>query len=344
MKSEIKAIATRSPSIYYGFTGHENLGDEAIWQATDQQFRALALTKIRVTRFDFINQLLGKKHKKLMMLGGGTLIGDNAPNGANMFREQYALFSQHAKTKVAFGTGVGSIGEAAAAPAWLKQWHSLLTGFDYIGVRGMQSKEALATLGIDAEVIGDSACSWAVNKRQASKRQVMGVNIGAKKELLPSDKMAEYAQFIKNKGKEGWAVEFYIVNPSDESMTKAFAASCELSNVSFINIYSDTALYLQKVSSVEFFIGTRLHSVILAMCAGVPSIMLGYAPKAHDFMQSIEMDGFNLEVSLLTSEKLEQLSNELLSRKQDLSIDILARIGYYKDLQTERAKQIISNL
>lgn len=344
MKSELKCLLQLNSAVYYGFTGSNNLGDEAIWQATEKQFKEVNLYPVKRTRLAFVNQLLSIKNKKLIMLGGGTLIGDNKADGTNLFREEYEFFSKQAGYRVAFGTGVGSIYGEHMPPLWLTQWQGLLDKFDYIGVRGKESQKTLKVLGVDSEVIGDSACTWAYSKRRKITQRILGVNIGARRDLLPEEKMREYAEFVGKKNLTGWDIEFYVLNPSDYQLTVDFAGSCGISNPDLFTIYNDTEKYLTKVSETQCFIGTRLHSVILAMCAGVPSIMIGYAPKAHDFMGSISMERFNISMSDLTGDKLSEIFEVLLGDTVNVSNEILNNLNVYKSLQKLRAKEICSQL
>jgi len=329
---------------YYGFTGFDNLGDEAIWHATKNKFKEINLYPIKRTRFGFVNKLVSIKNKKIIMLGGGTLIGDNKPDGTNPFREQYSLFSKNARYRVAFGTGVGSIYGENMPPLWLTQWKALLEKLDYIGVRGKESQKTLKVLGVGSEVIGDSACAWVYSKRRQVKSKVLGVNIGARRDLLPDDKIKSYSQFVASKYMTGWSIEFYILNPSDYQLTVDFSKSCGISNPNLFPIYNDTEKYLTKVSGTHCFIGTRLHSVILAMCAGVPSIMIGYAPKAHDFMGSVGMECFNILMADLSTDKLNEVFENLLGDTVNISDEILNNLLVFKELQEIRAKQICAKV
>lgn len=344
MKKELQSLLQSNLIAYYGFTGHENLGDEAIWDATQKVFKEKKVYPIALTRFDIVNKLLGNKKKNLLILGGGTLIGDNTIDGKNKFREQYSFLARNANFKIVFGTGIGSIYNEIIAPRWLVQWKNLLDDCDYIGVRGKQSQLALNVLGVDCEVIGDSACTWAYATRTHVQRKVLGINIGAKRDLLPEDKIGFYSEFITSKFLTGWEIEFYVLNPSDYQLTLDFAKICKINNPILIITYNDTEKYLEKISGVHCFIGTRLHSVILAMCAGVPSIMIGYSPKALDFMESVEQERFHIAVSELTVEKLNELFEIMLINESCLSENILNNLNIYKDLQKLRAKEICLNL
>jgi polysaccharide pyruvyl transferase WcaK-like protein len=90
------------------------------------------------------------------------------------------------------------------------------------------------------------------------------------------------------------------------------------------------------------FIGMKLHSVILAMCAHVPSIMLEYRPKALDFMASVGLEQFNVRTSDVEPRALFGMLFELVDEWPHLSEIICQRLTKYKQLQESRARELIA--
>src|SRR5205085_3462854 len=81
------------------------------------------------------------------------------------------------------------------------------------------------------------------------------------------------------------------------------------------HIYESGDEYLQRVREMTMFLGVKLHSVILAMCAGVPSVMIEYAPKCRDFMCSMGVDRHSLHITDATTDALQAHIEDLLSRR-----------------------------
>jgi polysaccharide pyruvyl transferase WcaK-like protein len=105
--------------------------------------------------------------------------------------------------------------------------------------------------------------------------------------------------------------------------------------------YVDPNRFMARVSKMEAFVGLKLHSVILAMCAHVPSIMLEYRPKGLDFMASLGLEQFNVRTSDVEPSALFELLSELVGRGTHWSEMIRQRLDAYKRLQETRAQELI---
>lgn len=336
----MRALYKHQPNIFYGFIGYMNLGDEAIWQATNELFQTLALTPYTKPRFNYLKSLLAHKTKKSAMLGGGTLIGANKPDGSNGFRSDFHIVSNKAKYKIVFGTGVGPF--SSDIPDWLKAWRYMLEGCDYVGVRGPRSQTRLKRIGIESEILGDIACQWTSTlDLRLNKRKKLGVNIGATKGLISEQGLDNYIEFLRQRISEKWDLIFYVINPDDEVLAKLMID--RLGNDSEIrSIYENTRKYLSSLNEVDYFIGTRLHSVILALTKPIPSIMLGYADKAYDFMESIGMESFCVDVNTVSVDKLNDVFANLTSN--NFQQEIFDAMAYFKDLQKIQSKNIIAQI
>jgi len=95
---------------------------------------------------------------------------------------------------------------------------------------------------------------------------------------------------------------------------------------------------------VNAFVGIKLHSVILSMCAGVPSIMIEYAPKCRDFMASVDLEDFCLDVDSVDAEVLGATFEQLSSTSIATSRQIVERMNHYRDVQLKQAAMIKSTI
>lgn len=334
-------IFTRDLLYYYGFIGHNNIGDEAIWEATKQIFAPKKIYSKSNKSFSLSNKLLSYREKKLLILGGGTLIGDNLPSGKNPFRDDFLSLSENSENLILFGTGVGEVTDNII---WLSQWKPILDRCDYIGVRGPLSKKAIAGLDIRADIIGDPACFWVKNEYfYKPKNKCVGVCVGSKPGLLSDNCLDVIGKKLKNLSSQGWCVEFFVVNPEDINVTDQFITTHQINVHKIHYIYESTDAYLNAVRYMTFFIGTRLHSVILAMCAGVPSLMVEYAQKNYEFMLSVGMQDFSIAADAITEEKINEVSGELISRNDEISKQIIDRLNLFKSIQLDKAKDLIGS-
>ena len=311
---------------YSGMVGYRNLGDEVIWHATKNAFLPLRLSLNQRPSKWFIRRLfqdLGQRD--LAILGGGTLIGDNLRDGTNPFREDFAELAQRCRKSVAFGTGVGVLLPDASRNAWLKEWQPILSRCSYIGVRGPDSVESLRYIDIKAEMLGDAACMTPGRPE------------------MPMDQYVKImSEVIKSRINEGWKVEILLVLPDDEAIAQQVVQAVGSPDLSVHSFYLDGEQYLQHVRKMQAFIGIKLHSVVLAMCAGVPSIMIEYAPKCRDFMKSMDVERFTTYLGSISPDSIQVLFDSLLSEGDKLGQDVASQMNLTRKRLLQRAADVRS--
>lgn len=296
------SFARRRAAVYSGFLGHRNLGDEILWDAIRDAFAPLPLVAPPTSNNSLVRTVLNMRKHRLAILGGGTLIGADLADGGNPFRDQFQSIRRRTERGIVFGTGVGALSDSPGQNAWLERWRPLLAGCEYIGVRGPASARSLAYIGITPEILGDPACLLAQDPGFWSPRErTLGVNIGPDHARVGEPLL----QFIAAQIKNGWRVEFFVVCANDLPIVEEAVRRLGIERPVVHILYHSAERYLSAVRWMSAFVGVRLHSVILAMCAGVPSIMLEYLPKCHDFMSSVGLEEFNLPTSALTYDALD---------------------------------------
>ena len=102
---------------------------------------------------------------------------------------------------------------------------------------------------------------------------------------------ATMGEFVAIATRQGWRITFFALMEDDNDIIREVARLGGIAKPRIIREYLDPDRYLARVRKMQAFIGMKLHSVILAMCAHVPSIMLEYRPKGLDFMESVEGSG-----------------------------------------------------
>ena len=157
------SFAPRNSAVYSGFDGYLNLGDEALIQAIRKVFSPYRLCTPPQSVGGLGRALTASRRHELAILGGGTLIGANLPDGSNPFRDRFAQIRARADRAITFGTGVGALSANESENKWLLEWKPLLESCSYVSVRGPESVRSLASIGIHAEMIGDPACALAAD-------------------------------------------------------------------------------------------------------------------------------------------------------------------------------------
>jgi polysaccharide pyruvyl transferase WcaK-like protein len=337
-------------TVYSGFVGYNNLGDEVLWEQIHKAFAPMRLVCAPPSTRNLRKRILEHKKHESVILGGGTLIGGNLPDGSNPFRDHYQRCRAHARRAVAFGTGVGRLSEDPAENSWLLEWKPLLDEFEYIGVRGPMSVRSLASIGIDAELLGDPACliSQGLGFWSPPRTKVLGINVGELYRKSGADTAKEQnlvdilSNLIKERARSGWRIEFFVVTPSDCPIVDRVINQSSVTNYKIYHIYNNGYHYLNAAKHVTAFVGMKLHSVILAMCAGVPSIMVSYSQKCNDFMMSVELDEFVIDVEHVTMESLNSKLETLVISSNKIKYHITKIMNYYRAKQLGRAEIIRS--
>lgn len=275
---------------YIGWTGHENLGDEAIALAIERLLPPLQLAQLKLTekvrRYETFRGRRGIF--KGVVLGGGTLV--NAPATFEAFAAGVARYGQGA----VFGAGVLDPVYWDGRPGWIDQrerWVELLQGVPLRAVRGPHSRRLLVEAGLDdIEVVGDPALALA-DEEPAPKedRRRIGVNVGTSNGAVWGSEVdiADWAvAFVDALVDLGWDVVLVPVWTGDLEWTRAVAARTARP-VPVFEEFLDLDAVLALLRSLDVFVGQKLHSVVLAHCTYTPAVALEYRPKCLDYMASM---------------------------------------------------------
>lgn len=213
----------------------------------------------------------------------------------------------------------------------LRQWRPLLEKFATVAVRGPRSAELLADAGIEAKVVGDPALLLRPQEGLPQyEDKTIGITLGYGDDLWghSQDNVAtEIGKSLKGMMSDGWHVRFIVVNESDRKFIApcAAAAGIEDADLDVVNGIV-TADFFHEVAKCDVFAGERLHSTILAMAVGIPSIMIEYQPKCLDFMRSVNREAWNLRTDRLDSKNFREMVDGLHSERQKHFDETLAAV------------------
>jgi hypothetical protein len=341
-----------SRSIEYTGCNAINLGDQAVFSAIDRTFPNVTVAYPKHPNGQFGRFLLRwecRQKRLASMLGGGTMIG--APPWSTGYADRFEASLRRTGRGFAFGTGVAELTFPPDQEAFVEDpstylgWARLLKECEYVGVRGPRSQAALAKLGVASEIIGDPACAFVRPKGfWQPTLGYLGLNIGHGGGSMWGERSrfnTAMGRFVASATRQGWNIEFFALMDDDVHIIKEVARLGQIAapriHCEFVDVYR----YLAHVAKMQAFIGMKLHSVILAMCANVPSIMLEYRPKGIDFMASVGLEQFNIRTSDVEPSALLDLLSKLVNRGTHWSEMIRQRMSDYKILQETRARELI---
>jgi polysaccharide pyruvyl transferase WcaK-like protein len=303
LKFFIPWIFSRNKLIYVGgYPNIPNIGDVALFKAYEKAFEEKKLINYQAGKI--IKKILGKK-KSPAILGGGTLINrlslEAALEGSSIFYPFFVL-----------GTGVAQTYFWNGRKDWQDQfslWAKVINKAEYIGVRGPLSQKLLIEKGFENVAIsGDPVVIFTDQVFDSNKKfhKRIGLNVGRSKGNIWGDEAnleplyKKLALDLKNKG---WEISWFVVCNDDLDITIKIAKETGTEK-NIVNEYYDCEKFFKEVKQMDFFIGMKLHSVVLAMCKAIPSIMLEYQPKCLDFMMSVNMSEYNVRIDQVDFEDI----------------------------------------
>jgi len=313
----------RPPGIrYVGWVGKENLGDEAMIEAT-RQLMSWGEIEARGEARD------------LLLLGGGTLINRNQYLRWLLDRDSPRI------ERAVFGTGVASPdfwGLTEDTSEWLR-W---LGTCAYVGVRGPRSAQTLIDWGFkgEVEICGDPALVLEAHASFEDSGPILVAPAWTNGELWGgSDRKVyeELASAVTTWEKAGRTVTLMSCHPTDDRPILLIKEMLGTSRVEYHAGYVDMAQTLELVARSAVVVGERLHACVLAAAAGRPFVAVEYRPKVRDFSESVAMDDYVIRSDGLRAGRLVELVADLAGEAPD---EMNAAVATYRRRLTEASRVI----
>ncbi len=332
---------------YLGWLGHGNLGDEAMYLAIRAYMRPFRLVHYRNgPRIRIIQSLHGRNRPLYVgvLLGGGTLI-----NSVGWLKPFETALNNYSPVAV-LGTGARNplFWKEDGIPGPVREkWIELLLRCRFVGVRGPLSVQILRDGGLTNVVeLGDPALLLAPETfvgKTGTKR--IGINAGRAKgnvwgdEEMIHEKLIEVCRILRARG---WHISLVSVTPSDtpylESISRRVDGARPL-EMSFVSMNE----CLRVLEQFDVFIGEKLHSVVMALSAGTPSVMLEYRPKCLDFMMSMGLEKYSVRTDEIDCDKLSALVDELAEEGTTIQETVRNRIVEVKN-RYDASREVVAQL
>jgi hypothetical protein len=332
------------PSLAYvgGAINLNNLGDEVIYSSLRSIFK----------QYNFVHYDGCRTQEYLLsyypfikkgLLAGGTLI--------NQYEVWLTIANQYQNicpNLYVFGTGVANPSFWNSQKDWrnrMAQWKKILLKCKYIGVRGPISAELLDDAGIkNVEVVGDPVISLAVPEiNEHYNSNSIGLNIGQSKGRVWGNETSILEQFIKlakHVKKADLEVHWFVVCPEDLKITYKAAFGSETTGNIHV-IYENENEYINLVKNMSVFVGMKLHAVILATCAYVPSVMLEYRPKCFDYMKSIDHGEFNISTDKFNGDEVWHMVSILKNRRKQYAERLFSNVKILQKHQLRKYDDLL---
>lgn len=273
----------------FGMFGPGNLGDEAMLVAALATLPAHRCVSWKsYPQYPMLDTLLKKKARKHLLVAGGTLI-----HGGDTAWLDYVEMRAMQGSEVSFlGTGIAfNDHEVGQSDQW-NRWGYVLRGAKEVHLRGPASVDFASRMGARADVFGDFAFLLHEEaiplKNHEDRDAVIGVNLGYC--LGDQQRFEDTAVELLNRISTDHRIVFHAVVRSDLEVIGRVAARAGLDagRARIEEHYFDPLGFMWSIRCYRAFIGLKLHAAGLAMVAGLPTVMLAYLPKCHDFMAPLE--------------------------------------------------------
>lgn len=316
------STASRACALYYGCLSQSNLGDEAVLDQARRCLPHLRLTATGTTSYlekNVIRTYLARHCATIV--GGGTLLLGNESLLTAMEK------SLESGSPVAtFGTGViDPCYWNYPEPGLAARWRNALNACQMVGVRGPISKQILDDLGVQGVCcVGDPAVLLQHDRCPLSDEKILGVNFGTSSgNVWGGDEgrpAAELVSALAHLRRAGWRIRFFCVWPRDLPVIRRIAQELGPPQTDIVEEYHDAARFTVEASACRLFVGMKLHAVILAICAGVPTLALEYRPKLRDFMASISAESEIVRFDVVYAHTLTRAISDIADRADDVAL------------------------
>lgn len=334
---------------YYGF---DNVGDEAVLYSiikslkkeignnikitvlSNNPDKTASIYKVKAVNRWKLKQILSVlKEADLLISGGGSLLQDVTGRKSIPYYLSIIWLAKLFRKKVVFyAQGIGPVN--IKLNRILIKW--IVNKVDYISVRDRQSKEELLKMGIKnkaIDIVSDPVMELKgdhkVKKKEKKKR--LGVYL---RNWEVEDKFYEDIKDILNWFyKQGWKVVFIPMHyPDDIELAKEMSKEVPDSIV-----YEGKHLpqnILNLTGTMDYVIGMRLHSIIMAATAEVPYMALSYDPKVKSFVDAIQV-GKVIDIHYVDKEEILSYLKHILNNLDEIKEEIKQRKNKLLDQQNK---------
>lgn len=251
----------------------------------------------------------------LLIIGGGGILMDLYKNNPFVYG-MYGLLVRMSKIPaVIFGAGVGPI-NTLIGKKFIKM---IATSTEAIMVRDKESKDTLHSIGVQdpIQVIKDPAFYIPFDKEIKKNDRPKKIGVTAityfHERYWPEHDEEKYEAYVRGMAKnldvilardEAIEVEFFSTkHPHDTETTKDILQLMEYKARASVHDKLLTHREIIELSSqMDLVIGTRLHSLIMAIVSKTPIIGIGYHDKVMDVMETVGCRDYTVTIERVSED------------------------------------------
>lgn len=352
-----------------GYYGYDNIGDEALLQAIVEPLRE-TVPDIRIIvlsaqpaktarqynveaedRFSPLRIFSALKKADLLISGGGSLLQDvTGPFTIPYYLSIVAMAKMLGKPVMFYAQGVGPVNRGFS-----KTLVRLVADrVNVITLRDEESKEILHQLGVrrpPITVTADPVFDLRGDSENGNLLQQFGLTKGPKPMAAIAARewqglsgyktaLAVAADYL---AAGGWDIVLLPMQfPADLKTCKEIS-SLMRQPAKVIERHPTATEFNAVVKEFDLMIGMRLHALIFAANNLVPLIGISYDPKVWQFMEQVKQPVIS-DISAVTAEMLINIIDDVVSRKDEIKIDLTAKTTLLRERARENSTQAVKIL
>jgi polysaccharide pyruvyl transferase WcaK-like protein len=280
------------------------------------------------------------------MVGGGTLVGR-----AGLLDEFVSMAAASEGPRFSMGVGVEDPmddewhrTDQATTDRWRPELHAMTS----LSVRGPRSAAILKEYyDIDARVAGDIVLGLPPVPA-APEDKLLGICLGSPGDGMWGsiddvfDATVDVARWFLA---HGWRIQLFNIWPlPDRAINRALATALGAGDRVQLSTCTTTDRYLALARHCTMLLGLRLHGLVLASVAGVPTMAMAYRPKTEDFMASIDRSMWCVRTSRVDPRSIRDDLLQVAEHRDEHAAATTAAASRHRSLLMAQAAEIARSL
>ena len=361
-------------ALILGYYGYANSGDEALLDAVikdlkgemeDINIAVLSNNPKKTTeehdidainRYSILSIIKAAKKAKILISGGGSLLQDVTSSKSLWYYLFIISLAKKCGAKVfVYANGIGPILKDKNR----KLTKKVLSKVDYITLRDPRSVNEISELGIDERKVmltadpalnlspcEESALSQILDKYKIDKKERLCTVCVRDWEKMSVNLAERLAESISLFSKETGLLPVFVPMkfPEDLEFSKKIIDKMSEKAV----LISDSLCFSEimgVISASEILIGMRLHSLIYASGANVPTLAVSYDPKVDGFAEYIGLTDI-IDVTDFSKESFTKLGTKILENSETIKAkmnDVVKELSVKAKENAKIAVNLIKN-
>ncbi len=355
-------------AVVLGYYGFSNSGDETLLYAMienlkkeKEDMRLLVLSKNpketeklygvhAINRYDILKIRSEMKKSRLFIFGGGSLIQD-VTSDKSLWYYLYILkiaLSCHLPVML-YANGIGPVNR----PKNREKVKEILNQVNLITLRDNDSYEEVKKMGVVNEAvvtadpaltidgIGSDEARWILKEAGVDENEkILGISIRNWKGC-GTDFWSSLAQGIDEVCKRHSLTPVFVPLKHPEDITVSSVIADKMKTKSYILRRTCTAEEIVGViGECEMVAAMRLHSMIYATAAGVPSIGISYDPKVSGFVKYIGASNV-IDVKKFDADEFVKQADKIFEQKKEIKQNLKEKVAQFREKAAQTAKMAI---